>query len=217
MLNRKSKKLIEYQTEITEKHLDEIRGMYKEMRGYKHDFHHHLQVLRSQLELGNTERALTYIDELDRELSEVNTFIKTGNVALDVILSCKIAQAKAKGITVTIKANVPDKLSLTDVELSIIVGNLMDNATEACMKVEGDRFMRIYITMKKSMLYFSLLNSAAGKQNKIGGLFSTSKSGSFHGLGLYRAESIIKKHGGWCKYNSEDGAFTSEFLVKAEE
>lgn len=45
-------KLVEYQTEQSEKHLNEVRSIHKEMRGYKHDFHHHLQALKGQLEAG---------------------------------------------------------------------------------------------------------------------------------------------------------------------
>lgn len=66
------------------------------------------------------------------------------------------------------------------------------------------------------MLYFSMLNSAAEKQKKYGSLFKTKKSG-LHGFGLMRVESIISDHGGWIKYNSEEGAFTTEFLVPAVE
>ena len=74
----------------------------------------------------------------------------------------------------------------------------------------------IYMSMKGKMLYFSMLNSAGMKKKKIGTLFSSNKEG-MHGFGLHRAETIIEEHGGWCKYNSEDGAFSSEFLVPAME
>lgn len=209
-------KLVEYQTEQSEKHLNEVRSIHTEMRGYKHDFHHHLQTLKGYIQSGEYDRANAYIDELDQKLQSVDTLLKTGNVSLDAILSAKIAQAKTDDITVTVKANVPDKLTITDVELSIIVGNLLDNAIEACKTVEKDRFIRLYITLKGKMLYFSMLNSAGEKQKKLGTLFATKKDG-VHGFGLRRAESIIEAHGGWCKYNSESGAFTSEFLVPAVE
>lgn len=187
-----------------------------EMRGYKHDFHHHLQTLRGQLEAGETEHALAYIEQLDRRLIKMDTLIKTGNISLDAILSAKLSQAKAEHIAVNVKACVPDRLTITDAELSILVGNLLDNAIEACRAVRGERFIRIYMSIKGKMLYFSMLNSSGTKKNKTGSLFSSHKDG-FHGLGLRRAESILEKHGGWCKYNSEDGAFTSEFLVPAIE
>jgi len=209
-------KLVEYQTEQSEKHLGEVRSIHKEMRGYKHDFHHHLQTLKGQLEAGEVDRALAYIEQLDNQLMNVDNLLKTGNVSLDAILSAKIAQAKVDSITVTVKANVPDSLTISDVELSIIIGNLLDNAIEACRSVESNRFIRIYISMKGKMLYFSMLNSSGEKKKKTGSLFATQKEG-MHGFGLRRAEAILEEHGGWVKYNSEDGAFTSEFLVPAVE
>lgn len=216
MRKRTYLKLVEYQTEQSEKHLAEVRSIHREMRGYKHDFHHHLQTLKGQLEAGKTERALAYIEQLDEQLMNVDSLLKTGNVSLDAILSAKIAQAKAENIAVTVKANVPDSLTISDLELSIIIGNLLDNAIEACRTVTDGRFIRIYITMKGTMLYFSMLNTAGGKKKKNGSLFATHKDG-VHGFGLRRAEAILKDHGGWVKYNSEDGAFTSEFLVPAAE
>ena len=209
-------KLVEYQTEQSEKHLNEVRSIHKEMRGYKHDFHHHLQALKGQLESGEVGRALAYIEQLDNQLMNVDTLLKTGNVSLDAIFSAKISQAKAENIAVTVKANVPDALTISDLELSIIIGNLLDNAIEACRTVTGERFIRIYISMKGTMLYFSMLNAAGAKKKKTGSLFATHKDG-VHGFGLRRAEAILEEHGGWVKYNSEDGAFTSEFLVPAIE
>ena len=209
-------KLVEYQTEQSEKHLNEVRSIHKEMRGYKHDFHHHLQTLKGQLEAGEVDRAIAYIEQLDEQLMNVDTLLKTGNVSLDAILSAKIAQAKAENIAVTVKANVPDTLTISDLELSIIIGNLLGNAIEACRTVLGERFIRIYMTMKGNMLYFSMLNASGEKKKKKGSLFSSDKDG-IHGFGLRRAEAILHEHGGWVKYNSEDGAFTSEFLVPAVE
>lgn len=215
MRKRTYLKLAEYQTEQSSQHLNEVRSIHREMRGYKHDFHHHLQTLKGYLQEGEYARAVSYIDELDEKLQNVDTLLKTGNVSLDAILSAKLAQAKSEGIAVTIKANVPDGLTLSDVELCIIIANLLDNAIEACKSVESERFMRIYLSMKGKMLYFSMLNSAGKKRKKVGGLFASHKGG-LHGFGLRRAEAIIEEHGGWCKYNSEDGAFTSEFLVPAQ-
>ena len=209
-------KLMELQEEQSARHLEEVRSIHREMRGYKHDFHHHLQTLKGQLEAGETDRALAYIEELDQRLQGVDTLLKTGNITVDAILSAKLAQARSEGIAVTVEAALPEGLTLSDVELSIVIGNLLDNAIEACRSAQGRRFLRLTLRMKGSMLYFYLLNSAGPKQQKLGSLFRTSKSGS-HGFGLHRAEAILEKHGGWVKYNSEDGAFTSEFLVPAVE
>ena len=184
-------KLVDYQTEQSEKHLNEVRSIHKEMRGYKHDFHHHLQTLKGQLEAGEIERALAYIEQLDTQLMQVDTLLKTGNVSLDAILSAKIAQAKAEAITVTVKANVPDILTISDLELSIVIGNLLDNAIESCRTVTGERFIRIFISMKGTMLYFSMLNTAGPKKKKTGSLFATHKDG-VHGFGLRVPKQSLK-------------------------
>lgn len=214
MLKRTYLKLVEMQEEQARRHLDEVRSIHSEMRGYKHDFHHHLQTLKGQLEAGEVDRAIAYIEQLDRNLQGVDTLLKTGNVTVDAILSAKIAQARGEGIAVTVQANLPRELTLSDLELSIVIGNLLDNAIEACRKAEEEKFLRLTLRIKGNMLYFYLLNSAGEKQAKIGSLFKTRKSGA-HGFGLHRAEAIVRQHGGWVKYNSEDGAFTSEFLVPA--
>lgn len=216
MLKRTYLKLLEMQEEQAKRHLEEVRSIHNEMRGYKHDFHHHLQALKGQLEAGEIDRAIAYIDQLDQALQNVDTLLKTGNVTVDAILSAKIAGAKTEGISVTVDANIPDNLTLTDLELSIIIGNLLDNAIEACRSAEGKKFIRISLHMKGKMLYFYMLNSAGAKKQKLGSLFKTSK-GSAHGFGLHRTENVLNEHGGWVKYNSEDGAFTSEFLVPAVE
>lgn len=71
-------KLVQYQTEQAKQHLNEVRSIHSEMRGYKHDFHHHLQALKGQLEAGEVERAIAYIEELDHQLMNVDTLLKTG-------------------------------------------------------------------------------------------------------------------------------------------
>lgn len=116
-------KLAGYQTEQAKQHLNEVRSIHSEMRGYKHDFHHHLQALKGQLEAGEVERAIAYIEELDYQLMNVDTLLKTGNVSLDAILSAKIAQAKAENIAVDVKASVPDSLTILCRTLGRFYGN----------------------------------------------------------------------------------------------
>ena len=104
MRKRTYLRLVEMQEAQAKQHLEEVRSIHSEMRGYKHDFHHHLQALKGQLEAGETDRALAYIEQLDRSLQTVDTLLKTGNVTVDAILSAKLAQARAAGIAVTVQA-----------------------------------------------------------------------------------------------------------------
>ena len=104
MLKRTYLRLVEMQEEQARQHLEEVRSIHNEMRGYKHDFHHHLQALKGQLEAGQVDRAIAYLEQLDRSLQTVDTLLKTGNVTVDASLSAKLAQARAAGIAVTAEA-----------------------------------------------------------------------------------------------------------------
>ena len=86
-------KIMELQTQQSQRHLEEVRSIYREMRGYRHDFHNHLQTLHGQIQAGEYENALSYIEELDGRLHNIDPLVKTGNVSVDVILSGKLSRA----------------------------------------------------------------------------------------------------------------------------
>ncbi len=165
MLKRTYLRLVEMQEEQARQHLEEVRSIHNEMRGYKHDFHHHLQALKGQLEAGQVDRAIAYLEQLDRSLQTVDTLLKTGNVTVDAILSAKLAQARAAGIAVTAEANLPPELSLTDLELSIVIGNLLDNAIEGCRSAAGEKFLRLSLRMK-AICSISIFSTAPGRSRR---------------------------------------------------
>lgn len=213
MFGRKDRKLTEYQNALVEQHYAEIENIYRTMRGWRHDWHNHIQALCAQLDSGEYEKARSYLDEINQSILTIDTVLKTGNTMADAILNSKISLMKSKEIEVEAEAQVPASLSVPDVDLCIIIGNLLDNAMEACAKLEpGNRFVHIYIHVKGAMLYMSFTNSAGKKQPKIGNLFLSSK-GSDHGFGLKRVDSLVEKNGGYLTRASEDGGYTTEVTL----
>lgn len=147
---------LRYQSELLQKHCEEVQNMYRQTRGWRHDYHNHIQTMKAHLAMGRLKELEAYLNELDQDLTTVDTVIKTGNVMVDAILNSKISVAASKGIAVEAKAVVPEKLdtALSEVDVCLIVGNLMDNAIEACMKIrqEGQRFIRVYMDILKGQL-----------------------------------------------------------------
>lgn len=212
-MTRKDKKIMEYQRALVEQHFREVENMYKKMREWRHDYHNHMQALSAHLECGNIEDAKAFLKQINENLITVDTVIKTGNTMVDAILNSKLSLMKSKEIAINATARVPSELSITDVDLCIVIGNLLDNAMEACERLEnGDRFARIYISAKNNHLYMSFTNSSGKKAEKVGGLFASSK-GQDHGIGLSRVDSIVKKYGGYVTRASEDGGFTTEVIL----
>ncbi|MFI3325907.1 MAG: GHKL domain-containing protein [Clostridia bacterium] len=209
-----NKKIANYQSELIKIHYDEVENMYKQIRGWRHDYKNHIQVMKVHAENGDMNAIKNYLNELDEDLSTVDTAIKTGNSMADAILNSKISLAKSKKITVVADAHVPVKLKTSEIDLCVIIGNLFDNAIEASLVLpENERIIRVYMDMKNTQLYISFTNfTNQKKQSKIGGKFSSTK-GKTRGLGLVRIDTIIKRLDGYLSRNSEDGAFTTEILI----
>ena len=213
MFGQRNKKVEEYQKSLMEQHYAEVENMYRTMRGWKHDWHNQLQALSAYLDGGEYGRAREYLNEVNQAIQRIDTIIKTGNTMVDAILNSKISLMKSQQIEVEAEAKVPAALSVPDVDLCIMIGNLLDNAMEACAKLEtGSRFVHIYIHVKGAQLYMSFTNSAGKKQKKVGNLFLSSK-GSEHGFGLMRVDALVAKNGGYLTRASEDGGYTTEVIL----
>jgi sensor histidine kinase regulating citrate/malate metabolism len=203
-----------YQHELIETHYREVDNMYRQIRGWRHDYRNHIQTMKAYAASGDLDAIKKYLDLLDEDLTTVDTVVKTGNPMTDAILNSKISLAKSKGIEVVADAHIPVKLKSSEIDLCCIIGNLFDNAIEATEALPEDkRVIRVYMDMKNTQLYISFTNFTAGKKlKKTNGLFRSTK-GDGHGFGLVRIDAIVKRLDGYISRNSEDGAFTTEILL----
>lgn len=208
------KRIAAYQRELIDIHYREVENMYRQIRGWRHDYRNHIQVLKAHAAAGDMEAVKNYLDLLETDLNTVDTVIKTGNPMADAILNSKISLARARGITVQADAHIPVQLSMSELDLCVIIGNLFDNAIEASLPLpEKQRIIRVYMDMKGTQLYISFTNfTAFKKQPKQNGRFLTTK-GEGHGFGLVRIDQIVERLDGYLSRNSEDGAFTTEILI----
>lgn len=208
------KHLAAYQRELIETHYQEVENMYRQMRGWRHDYRNHIQTMKAYAASGDLEAVKIYLDQLDTDLNTVDTVIKTGNSMADAILNSKISLARSKNIPVHVTACIPVKLNMSELDLCVILGNLFDNAIDASLELlEEKRLIRVYMDMKNTQLYISFTNFTAGKKMaKTGNIFPSAK-GPGHGFGLVRIDNIISRLDGYLNHSSEDGAFTTEILI----
>lgn len=212
LYNMIDRRIERFQSELIEKQVREIQNMYRQVRGWRHDYRNHINNMKIQLSEGNYDKLSDYLNELADDLDTVDTVIKTGNVMADAILNSKLNIAEKMNIKLNVKANVPDKLPMSDVELCSMLGNILDNAVEACGTLpEEERFMRVYIGKLKGQLYLSVQNSA-GKVRKSKNTYLSTKEGE-HGYGLFRIDRVAKKYGGYVNRQNEEGVFATEIMV----
>lgn len=205
-----AKKVAAFETELIQKYYLEVENMYQKMRGWRHDYRHHIQTMKVHMANGEIDEIGAYLDMLDDDLTNVETVIKTGNRMADAILNSKLSLAAQKEIKVKAEANIPVSLTVSELDLCTVIGNLLDNAMDACMELPvEERLIRIYMEMKGNYLYISVINTAGGKKKSN---FRTTK-GEGHGFGLKRIDMIVEKYGGYITRASEDGAFSTEVLL----
>lgn len=203
-----------YQDDLMRKHCQEVDNLYRQTRGWRHDFKNHLQTMQAYLELGQTGLLENYIRELTEDYNQVDIALKTGNTMLDAILNSKLAILREKDIRVDASASVPEGILVSDVDLSVMIGNLLDNCLEACLKLPPEkRFVRFYMAKAKENLYIYVMNSADGEYRRgIGGYLST-KASDGHGYGLMRIDKVIKKYKGYRNRQDEGDVFATEILI----
>ncbi|MBE6953304.1 MAG: sensor histidine kinase [Clostridia bacterium] len=205
-----AKRVAAFESELLQKYYSEVENMYTQMRGWRHDYRHHIQTMKVHMANGDYGEIDKYLDMLDDDLTNVETVIKTGNKMADAILNSKLSLARKQNIRVKAEAKIPVSLTVSELDLCIVIGNLLDNAIDACMELpEAERLIRLYMEMKGNYLYLAVTNTAAGTKKTH---FKTTK-GDGHGLGLTRIDAIIKKYGGYLTRASEDGAFSTEVLL----
>ncbi|MDE6132469.1 MAG: GHKL domain-containing protein [Oscillospiraceae bacterium] len=213
ILNMIDKRIGRFQSELIENQIRETQNMYNQVRGWRHDYRNHIQNMKILLAEKNYAKLDGYLNELAEDLNTVDTVIKTGNVMADAVLNSKLTTAEKASIKVTVKAGVPDGIVMSDVELCSVMGNLLDNALEACMNLPvEERFIRIYIGRIKNQFYISVQNSA-GAVKKIDGKYVTTKSGDSHGYGIFRIDRLAGKYGGYVNRQNEEGIFATEIML----
>lgn len=207
------RRIAAYQNDLITKHCDEVDNIYRTMRGWRHDYHNHIQAMLALTD--NPEELRKYLWMLNDDLTTVDTVIKTGNVMVDAILNSKLSLIKAKKIAVNAKATVPAEFHISEIDLCVIIGNLLDNAMEACLRQDENenRFIRVYIGTLKQQLYICVTNSVGGEVRKIGKAYLSTKDSGTHGFGLMRIDRLADKYNGYVNRQDEPGAFATEVML----
>lgn len=203
----------DFQSNVMMHHYEEVKTVYLNMRGWRHDYHNHLQTIKAYLQMGELEQINHYLLELEEDLDKVDTLVKSGNLMCDAILNSKLSLALNKNIRLNHTVAVPECISISDLDLCVILGNLLDNAIEACMKVDKkDRFIRIYMSILKQQLYISITNSALEDLNFNERNYISEKRGN-HGHGMKRVKLTVDKYNGYLNLQNEPGVFVSEVML----
>lgn len=194
------------------KHLDELLIKQKALRGFKHDVSNQLVALKGYFASGDAAGGMRHVDSLLQRVSDIEAVIDTGNIALDAVLSTKQTIAKHKGIVFEHHIRIAENLAVDPVDLCVIFGNALDNAIEACDRLEtADKRIVLNLRQEDSTLFCRLANTAPPSDDR--SLATSKPDKDNHGFGLANLTASLEKYGGAPLVVWEKDWFTLSFML----
>ena len=208
---------------INESYLNAQKDYYEikqnsdtEIRRIRHDMKNHLICIRELAAQGRYDELESYISEISEKVRDADRLIHTGSGIIDAIVNEKAAAAKKAGAQFEWEGTISG-LEISAVDSCTLVANLLDNALEACDKVDvAKRFISLSFRRSEHFLLMTCENSAARVVELSGGRpLSTKSDKANHGFGLENIERCVKKYGGELKLSSEERGGQAVFTAQA--
>ena len=196
--------------EMLEKSINAVNQKY-------HDLKYQIAVLKAG---ANVQDSISYLEQMEREIKVYEAQNKTGNKIIDTILTGKAIYCQSNWIELTCVADGTAVDFMNDMDISILFGNMLDNAIESVSKIDQKerRLIHLVVTRQKGFLRIKEENCCDNQITFEDGLPVTTKSDKrYHGFGLKSIQSTVKKYGGSVTINAENGWFELRILIPLPE
>ena len=189
---------------------DEVNNMYQNVLSLKHDMNNHLHTISGFMQIGEYDKAQEYVGRIAGEVSSIKS-VHSGNTLIDTLTGSKTSYAEMNNITVNMDLEVPSELGITDEDLTVLIGNLYDNAIEANLKIPDvkKRFINIKILFDNGnlLLLFENALTESPRTANVGIWTTTKKDAFFHGYGIKNIDRIVQKYKGYCERKFDENIF----------
>ena len=201
--------LLEQQNKYYEGQFELLKASAKMSDSLQHDLNKHLISVRSYLNNNQVQEAAKYIDKIiDIDFSNLTDLFVTGNAIVDGILNIKLQEAKNKDIIVNTKLQIPENLNVDPCDITVILGNILDNAIEAASRVVGERKINILFIYNRGRILLKAENTYSEKIVIKQGTLQTGKSDKMpHGIGLQNTRYAVEKYHGMMDIHYNDKWF----------
>lgn len=209
-------KMLQQQNEAYTHEIELIRKADETARLLRHDMRNHVSALKQLVEQGDREEAVRYLDAFAEDVTG-GSYADTGNPVFDSILNYKLSAAKDLGANLTFEIAVPEGLEIEPFDISVLLGNLLDNANEALAN-SPEKNMEIQIRMDRGLLHIHISNSYDGNTQKavLNGreIYQTRKEDKqLHGFGLQSITKVVEKYHGVIETDDSNGRFTVDIML----
>lgn len=194
-------------------YINSMKDILHTIKSQRHDLNNYLSVLYGLLAMKDYEEAKDYITKINNRIHNMNSIIETNNPVITALVSIKRNKAFEENIEMDLDLELPTDIIIEDVDLSIIIGNLLDNSIEACRLVEDNMAKTIVLNIRTEndnlIIESENTKSQSIKLNvdNITSRFTIKKEKEKHGLGLGNIEYIVNQYNGTMKVEDLGGTF----------
>lgn len=201
-------KVIDTYLELQKQSYINLNKSLNDYYAFKHDIRYHLLAIKLMLDAKNYTAASEYFEKLNENEICQSVSMICKNFTIDSIMKHYISIAAKYEIDFKVNVNIPRDINIENIDLSIVIGNCIENAIEACSNIidERKKFINIKAGIIASQLVIKIKNSFNGQIKKEGGVIKTSKNGEGHGIGISNVRKIVEKYKGYfnIKYNDSE-------------
>lgn len=195
---------------------DEVNSMYQSIVSLKHDMNNHLHTISGYMQVGEYAKAQEYVGKIAGKVGKIKSF-HSGNTVVDALIGSKTALAEMNSIPVDVDLAVPQELKISDADLTVMIGNLYDNAIDANLRFEDmdKRFINIKILYDGGNILFMFENAAREEKqpDRKDVWRTTKKDSSMHGFGMKNIDRIMQKYSGYCERDLKDHVFRCRIRI----
>ena len=194
---------------------EEMQKRNRDMHAFRHDYMNYMQCIRDLLQDGKTADAIAFMDAVNADLSATRQEFYSGNFLLDAILSDKQAKAAAFNTAIHWDGAFP-RDGIENVDLCAMLSNALDNAIEACKKIDGDCIVTVHAKQEEDRVYLRIQNPIPHEVHIRDGVIETTKPDKIsHGFGLLNIKKAAEKYDGSMNPSiSDDGLFTLDIELR---
>ena len=209
---RHEEEMIYREISYNDEYYQDMEKYQEQIQDIKHDMKNQLTALYDAVEKGERDIVRDKISEMLGDIRLAEDIIYSVNPILNSILKIKTARAKENGISIKIKVFVPKRMSIEAGDMGVLYGNLIDNAIEACCKVESDnRFVDIDTKYKEGKLLIIIQNNKVLEPNLK--FETTKKDKRMHGRGIRTVRKVAEEYGGSLLLKDEGDIFRASLLL----